>query len=49
MKLLISILKATYKFSRELVVDCFFISGTLFFVINIIKMMVWINWWWAIP
>jgi len=49
MKLLASILKAIYKILRELIVDCFFLSGTAFFLISTVKMFVWINWWWAIP
>jgi len=40
-------LKSLFSWLFDLILTVFLLAGTAFFVIHAIKMIIWMNWWWA--
>jgi hypothetical protein len=47
MKLTQYSLKSLFSKLFNLILTAFLLAGTAFFVIHAIKMIIWMNWWWA--
>jgi hypothetical protein len=47
MKLTQFSLKSFFSRLFDLILTVFLLAGTAFFVIHAIKMLIWMNWWWA--